>query len=128
MNEADRARAAAFWSWWESSRSGVEAAVATGEWGDLAAEVSDHVEAVHPGLQWEVRPGRSSAHALCISGGGDPALRALTQRIVDASPPADADWEYHPVRLPHAGPVDALRLGLGAADLALADVRFGIEV
>jgi hypothetical protein len=89
---------AAFWAWWEQAGGEVAAAIAAGATGRVVKQLGRRVEALHPDLQWELAPGRTALHALCVSCGGQGELRALTERWALAAPPPDGTWEYHPAR------------------------------
>ncbi|HKT02199.1 MAG TPA: DUF695 domain-containing protein [Rugosimonospora sp.] len=91
---------AGFWQWWSGVHGRVESAIATGQWGGLTDEVTARVSVIHPDLQWEFAPGKGARHALIVTAGGDPRLRALAARWYASAPPADDVWEYHPARQP----------------------------
>jgi Family of unknown function (DUF695) len=110
-----------FWSWWGEARPRIEAAIQTGAWGELTAEVADRVRAIEPRLDWEFGPGVGGArHALCLSGKGDPDLRRLTERWVRAGPPADATWEFHPARRASRPANLSLTLGIAGREVCLS--------
>jgi hypothetical protein len=88
-----------FWKAWGDIRAALEIDIAAGEYGDGTEGLTDAVETIHDDLEWEIRDGKSARHALCLSS-GDPGLRHLAQRWVDAAPPADTVWEFHPARTP----------------------------
>lgn len=90
---ASRAAIDAFWAWWQTFGDEAAKLVASGEPGDLErfdAEITPKVKAIHPDLSWEVHPAEAGPdaaagrHVLTLSGGGDPRLRALTERWVRA--------------------------------------------
>lgn len=88
-----------FWRWW--SAEGLEllsAAVATGDYGDLPDTLDAMVKAIGPGLGWETGPGAHARHQFCLSGGGDPGLRVLTERWRRAVPPPTPTWEFAAAR------------------------------
>jgi hypothetical protein len=95
----DEARAA-FWAWWADTRDRLDEAIRRSEVGDaLVADIGDHVEALPPGgLAWELTPGEEARHALVVTAGGDPELRAAAERWRRSAPPADATWEYRSTR------------------------------
>lgn len=104
----------AFWQWWETARDRLDAAIGDRSVpDDLVAELSEQVEAIPPGgLAWELTPGESAAHALVVTAGGDPELRAAAERWRRSAPPADARWESVDVLVHHpafAGAPDELR-------------------
>jgi len=118
---------AAFWQWWPGARGAVEAAVSTGEWGELSDRLNELVEAIDGHLHWEFSRGVRASHALVVSPAGRPELRAVAARWAEAAPPADETWEYHTSRQPDPNAFDA-RLRIGGAELAMEDVRYGFAV
>lgn len=114
----------AFWTWWAGARTGIEAAIADGSLGDHVEEISRHVHAIHPDLEWEFSPGTSSAHVLCVTAAGRRELRAVAERWRLAGPPPDAAWSYVSARPPSLGRAGTV-LNLGPVELAFDEVRFG---
>ena len=93
----------------------------------LIAEVTAKVQAVDPKLNWELGPGGTAQHALCLSSGGDPELRRLTARWLRAAPATDAVWEFHPARRGAPGLSDA-KLQIGEHIVPLAEMRFTVTI
>ena len=91
---------AAFWSWWAGTRDRLDVAIRASDVdAAFVAEIGEHVDAIPPGgLAWELTPGEQARHALVVTAGGDPELRAAAERWRRAAPPADATWEYHATR------------------------------
>lgn len=118
---------AAFWSWWTTGRERVEQAIATGDYGTLTGEVSALVAAIDPGLEWEFSKGRHARHLLCVTPAGKAELRARTERWRLAGPPPDAMWEYAGARQPDPDVLGNV-LNFGGVDVALAQLRFGVEL
>jgi hypothetical protein len=88
-----------FWAWWrEHAADPLET---------LVEELSAQVAAIHPDLQWEIGRGVGARHVLCVTGVGDPSLRAVAERWMRAAPAADEAWEFAPARRADA---DALRM------------------
>jgi hypothetical protein len=87
-----------FWRWWADARLDVAAALQDGATIALDKLVGPQVEALHPGLTWETTPGEAARHRFVLTGGGDPALRVLTERWHRSGPAADTLWEYAPAR------------------------------
>jgi hypothetical protein len=98
-----------FWAWWERTAATLAEAIEAGRMARFAPELSAWVSAIDPGLEWELAPGRAAAHALVVSPGGSPELRATAGRWLKLAPAADATWEFHASRL--ADP-DPARVGL----------------
>jgi hypothetical protein len=108
---------ARFWEWWPQARRRLDNGVPA----DIADEMSAHVEAIHPDLEWEIGPGPS----LTLSGGGVDELRGLAERW-RLGAPGDG-WKYLAARQAdpamltgklqvedHEFDLDYVRLGLHA--------------
>lgn len=91
---------AEFWEWWSNGRDELEEAIDSGEDTDIPAKITELVQAIAPGLEWQLTTGSSARHSLALSAGGDPQLRVVTGVWVKAAPEADATWEFHPARQP----------------------------
>lgn len=91
---------AQFWAWWPTVKEHIDAVITSKAPFDLVDELSARVSAVHPGLEWELTPGRTSRHALVVSAAGNAELRYLAQRWLLAAPPPDEAWEYADARQP----------------------------
>jgi hypothetical protein len=85
------------------------------------------VSAIHPGLVWEVAPGREAAHALVVTAAGDAELRSTAHRWARAAPPADMLWEFHPSRQANAQALE-LTLDVGGFEFALDQLMLGLRV
>jgi hypothetical protein len=111
---------ARFWSWWhEEGAAQTAQAIKDGAPERAAPALSAHVDAIDPGLAWELGPGPDGGHVLVVTCEGDPALRAAARRWRRASPAADPLWQYSDSRLPVADPA-ATVLTLGDTELDLA--------
>ena len=77
-----------FWDWWPQARRRLEEGVPA----DVAEEITEHIRAMHPDLQWEVGAGPS----LTVSGGGVGELRGIAERWSRGAP--DDGWQYRPSR------------------------------
>jgi hypothetical protein len=110
-----------FWAWWHQRREPLVAALDAGEpVPDLIGQIAEL------GLSSELSPGESARHALCVSCGGDPALRKLAYRWFDAAPAADEAIEFHPARIASPG-ADSMVMAVDGAHFAFAELRFDIE-
>jgi hypothetical protein len=90
---------AGFWAWWAGARPEMAAALAEGDPQRVAGALTQAVGRIHPDLDWALAAGLDGArHALVVSAGGRHDLRAVAERWWLAAPPADAEFEYHPVR------------------------------
>jgi hypothetical protein len=100
---------ARFWEWWPQARRRLDDGVPA----DIADEMSAHVEAIHPDLEWEIGPGPS----LTVSGGGEDELRGLAERWRLGAP--DDGWKYLAAR-----PADPAML---TGKLQLEDHEFDLD-
>jgi hypothetical protein len=117
-----------FWTWWPEAKARIAAAIEARKLDDaLVAEVTAKVQAIHPQLAWELGPGGTAQHAFCLTSGGDPELRRLTERWLRAAPATDAVWELHPARRGAPGLADA-RLQIAEHAMPLGDMRFTVTV
>ena len=55
------------------SASAVEAEIAAGEYGKGTERLTEVTESIEPNLEWELMPGHTATHALCISAAADTA-------------------------------------------------------
>lgn len=115
-----------FWAWWPTIRPAVIEAIATGEFGPLTPQISKRVAAIHKDLTWEFSKGTTSTHALVVSPGGDPALRAVAARWGSLAPAADPEWEFHTARQPDHETLSAT-MEIAGAKLDLALLRFAFS-
>jgi len=97
---------AEFWAWWPSARPLLEEAIRTGSFEGVVEPLSARVAAIHPRLQWELAAGVEAEHAVVVTAGGEPRLRALAERWMRAGPPPDTSWEFHSSRQPDPGALD----------------------
>ncbi|MEU6784511.1 DUF695 domain-containing protein [Nonomuraea angiospora] len=118
---------AEFWTWWQESRPGLDSLVANGDVEGLEERLAPAVAAIHPGLVWEVAPGKEAAHALVVTAAGDPELRSLAHRWAKAAPPSDMLWEYHPSRQANPQAME-LTLDVGGFEFALDKLMLGLRV
>lgn len=103
--DVHRARAEAidaFWRWWQSDGAAATAqALADRDPQRMVGPLSERVEAIAPGLGWELATGEDGhEHVLVVTSGGDPALRATARRWRLAAPAPDPTWEYADSRRP----------------------------
>ncbi|MEW1841763.1 DUF695 domain-containing protein [Nonomuraea angiospora] len=118
---------AEFWAWWQESRPGLDSLVANGEVEGLEERLAPAVAAIHPGLVWEVAPGKEAAHALVVTAAGDAELRSLAHRWAKAAPPSDMLWEFHPSRQANPQAME-LTLDVGGFEFALDKLMLGLRV
>ncbi|WP_327089807.1 DUF695 domain-containing protein [Nonomuraea sp. NBC_01738] len=118
---------AEFWAWWHLARPRLDSLVAAADSEGLAEELAPAVAAVHPGLVWEVAPGRNAAHALVVTSAGDAELRSLAHRWAKAAPPSDMLWEFHPSRQANPQAL-GLTLDVGGQEFAVEQLVLGLRV
>jgi hypothetical protein len=117
-----------FWSWWPEGGKRLVTAIEARKLDEaLIADVTAKVQAVHPKLTWELGPGATAQHAFCLSPGGDPELRRLTERWLRAAPAADGAWEFHPAKRGAPALSDA-RLQIAEHTVPLGDMRFTVTI
>ena len=113
----------AFWEAWPRLRVNLEEELASGSYGEGTADLTDLVEAIDPGLEWELISGHAAAYALCLSAAADPGLRPLTEMWRRAGPDPDTIWEYHPSRVA----VEPAAITVGEIEIHPRDVTVVVE-
>lgn len=127
LPEDPQQRAAEFWQRWSAMLPEVSGALGDNEPQRFETALCDAVAALHPDLHFSVEAGQTALYALVVTGQEDPELRAYTDAWKATAPPDDHLWEYHD----HVPPVpdpDGVTVNLGAARIALADVRLAAHV
>jgi len=90
-----------FWEWWSGAADRLAQAIEAGAMDKgLIDEITRAVRGIHPQLAWELAPGATARHALCISPEGRADLRQVALRWLATAPAADATWEFHASRQP----------------------------
>lgn len=91
---------AEFWDWWrQAGRERVQAGIeGDGVPEAVVEELRRRLDSIASGLTWELGPGSGAEHALVISAGGNGDLRDAVDRIHQAAPAADGDFEYRATR------------------------------
>ncbi|MFL6054063.1 MAG: DUF695 domain-containing protein [Actinoallomurus sp.] len=107
---------ARFWEWWPEVRDRLE----DGPSEDVAEQITAHVEAIHPDLEWEIGPGPG----LTVSGGGVGELRGVAERWFRAAP--DDGWEYRPARAADPAMLEG-KLQLEDHEFDLSYVKMGLR-
>jgi hypothetical protein len=117
-----------FWSWWDAKGARrTSAAIADGEPERMFAPLAKYLTAIHPGLIWEFGTGALGENILVVTSEGDPALRAITSRWLQAAPPANEFWAYANSRLAAADPETRV-LTLGGAQIDVTSVTVSADV
>ncbi|MBV7294328.1 DUF695 domain-containing protein [Corynebacterium sp. TAE3-ERU12] len=93
---------AALWDWW--NQSGAQRLDAmftgTGDPVDVQQAVGKRVADIDPRLAWGFGPGNDSRHLFTITAGGDPELRPVARRVIQAAPADDEVWAITDMRQP----------------------------
>lgn len=114
---------AQFWDWWAGEGSALVAqALADRDPQRVVEPLSAAVQAIDPGLAWELGPGQVAEHVLVVSPAGDPALRPSARRWLREAPAPDTVWEYADSRQPDPG-VDQVVLEAEGTTIRFADAR-----
>lgn len=114
----------AFWAWWEVVRPRAEKMIAGTPDDQLADQMSRHVGAIDPRLQWEFTAGTETAHVLVVTSAGDAGLRSLAERWRRSAPIQDQTFAYAAAR--QGSPESlAATLEIDGHRLDLAELRFG---
>jgi hypothetical protein len=112
-----------FWRWWAAEGATLTASsIEERDPERVVAPLSQRIQAVHPGLAWELGAGTSARHLLVVSPEGDATIRAVARRWLRSAPAPDATWEYADLRQP-ALDVTSIVLGIGDRKLAFDDLR-----
>jgi len=118
----------AFWIWWARHRDEVLAAADDGDTDSSARLLRPAVEAIRPGLDWELGRGRGpSLYLLVVSSGGTATLRAVAERWMLAAPPPDDDVAYAATR-PRDPDMDEVTLTVDDFELPLREMVAGTRV
>ncbi len=113
-----------FWTWWADVKDQFRDAIATEFATDIPDEITQRLKALHPDLTWQITPGITARHSLNVASGGSRLLRLISGRWALGAPTADADWEYHPGRMPFDPDVTFVR----GIEVDPADLRLEIEI
>jgi len=114
----------AFWLEWPQLRKDIEKELTAGDYGSGTDRLTDLVEAIDPGLEWDLMPGMDARHALCLSAASDPALRPVTEQWLRRSPGPGSAWEYHAARIPvPAAPLTVGEIRIHPQDVSVKDLR-----
>jgi hypothetical protein len=69
----------------------------------LSSEMNEALDRIHPGLAWEIGPGKQAPHMLAISPEGDPTLREIADSMIKRAPGLKG-WEFYSSRQPRSAP------------------------
>lgn len=131
VRAAQDAAIAEFWAWWAGDGSARAARLFDGggapeELDALAEDLGARVQAIAP-LAFETGAGRAARHLLVVTAAGNPELREVTRRWLDAAPAPDDAFEYAIWRQPVQGAVD-LVIEYGDWPVALGEAAARLEV
>lgn len=94
-----KSRVDQFWKWYASASARLLAAIDDKRCGDLAEEVSEHVDLLGPGFAWVFGPGAVGArHSFTLSGEGVVDRQILTRYWHKRAPKLEG-WSFHSSRL-----------------------------
>ncbi len=88
-----------FWSWWKTARTRIAKAIEGRDLGALEGEITKHVEAIDPGLRWELGGGEGKTIGFSLVWDGDLRRRRVTEQWLARAPKSDPTWDYHPARV-----------------------------
>ena len=119
----------AFWHWWRADGAAATArALAERAPEQMVDAISRHVDAIHPGLAWELaKGGDGHEHVLVVTCEGSPELRAVARRWRLAAPEPDATWEYDDARRPVADGGFTLRMDDHEIEFARVQVTARVD-
>ena len=117
----------AFWRWWRAEGADATArAIADREPQRTVDAISAHVDAIAPGLAWELaKGGDGHQHVLVVTCEGNPELRAVARRWRLAAPDPDPTWEYDDARRPTS---EDFTLRMDDLEIAVRDVQMTARV
>ncbi len=120
---------AEFWRWWlaDGGDAFAHAISNGGKFGKLTDTITTKVEAIHPDLVWELAPGKTAQHALCVSAGGDWQVRSTAERWLKSAPPSSNVWEFICSRRADPDVADH-QLSFAGIDVKLADMRLRLDI
>lgn len=100
-----------FWSWWNSTGADSLDAMFSAQLGaapgaigevpiiDVSKEIGDRIAAISPRLIWGFEPGAPySKHLMTLSAAGDPEIRPIARRWLDAAPDDNETWSFTDLR------------------------------
>ncbi len=112
-----------FWAWWTSGGADqTAAAIGEGQPARMVEAISSRVDAIDPGLAWELAAGTTSEHQLVVTSEGNPALRPHARRWLLAAPNPDVTWSYTDLRAPVADPEGVVLSAGDGLDIAFSDI------
>src|SRR3569833_2641333 len=114
-----------FWAWWQTARHQLLRAIEVERpfSGSLVRDISSHVNAIGA-LDWELSPGKTARHAICLSPRGDAQARRITELWRHRGPTPDETWEYFAARQG----VQAPKIVLDNVELDRNDLMVSFEV
>lgn len=117
-----------FWGWWASGgRAAAEAGIGGAGFKGFTGAMTRRVEAMHPGLAWELAPGEAAEHALVVTAAGVPEVRCTAERWYQQAPAPGEAWEYHPARQASPSSLTA-ELEFGGHWLKLEELLFDLHI
>lgn len=109
--QEETARINEFWSWWNSTGASALDAMFSAQLGgtpgaigeipiiDVSKEIGDRIAGISPRLIWGFEPGAPySKHLMTVSAAGDPEVRPIARRWLDAAPDDNETWSFTDLR------------------------------
>lgn len=87
-----------FWGWWKKARPRVEHAIEARDLEGVDDELTKAVQAIDPGLRWELGPGDDGRNGLALIWDGSLERRRLTEAWRERAPAKDKSWTYFAAR------------------------------
>jgi hypothetical protein len=88
------ARTTRFWGWFRQNAGRIESLYDRGNLEELSSMMNLQLDAVAPGLAWEVGPGKRMEYSLTISAEGNSKLRSIVNEILRRAPKIRG-WEFY---------------------------------
>lgn len=116
-------RVQAFWRWFAAEEADIRAGIADNTFEPDATHAA--MEEVSPHLSWEYCPvPDAGCEGFAVSSAGDPAMRFLAERLVQAAPSLP-HWRFFTSKQSGEG---AVQLGVGDHVIDFEDLRFACEL
>jgi hypothetical protein len=84
-----------FWTWWPGNHHRIAAAITARAFDDgLVEDMSGAVRTIHPGMAWELGPGRTAEHAFWAADIPDSIGQGGPARRIKVDFGTDVDWSF----------------------------------
>lgn len=93
-----------FWTWWTNGGSKrLAKSLNRRRRRDAAHALDVLIGEIDPGLDWEIAPTIGGARRLTVTAAGNPELRCVARRWLNAAPADDPDWRFADILGPSRG-------------------------